>query len=128
VTVEQSGVRVTRKTTDFVANLRPLRDWLVVKPEPPKITSTLEVIERTGETVRGVVVSAGPGTYPWKYNADRSKRWASKVFVPTQVKPGDTVELGGWEINGYSFPTVMMNGEACFLCQEQDICGIVEGV
>lgn len=124
--MEQSGVRLTRQTLDFVSTLRPLRDWLVIRPEEHKPKTSLAVVERQRETVRGTVVAAGPGTYPWKYNADRSKRWESKVFVATQVKPGDTVELGGWEIDGYAFPKVMMNGELHFMCKEQDVCGITE--
>lgn len=120
------GVQLTRKTPDFVPGLRPLRDRIVVKPKARAIKGAIAVVERHGETVRGTVVAAGPGTYPWKYNADRSKRWQSKVFVPTQVKPGDTVELGGWELNGYAFPEVYVNGVRCFICQEADVAMIVE--
>lgn len=123
------GVRITRKAPEFIPSgewLRPLRDYLIVRPEAHKPKASIEVVERQRETVRGTVVAAGPGTHPWIYNRDRSQRRRSKHFVPTQVKPGDLVELGGWEIDGYIFPQVMVNGHMHFICQEQDVCGIVE--
>ena len=126
--VEQSGVKLNRKTTDFVATgevLRPLKDYLVIRPLQWNPSALIEVAGGDRHTLRGVVVSVGPGRYPWIYNTDRSQRRLSRSFVPTQVKAGDVVELGGLEINGYSFPEIMIGGERHFLCQEQDVCGVV---
>lgn len=124
--MENSGVRIERKA-DFVSGqaLRPLRDHLVVKPlawEPSKV---IHVAGDTRKPLRGTVVAAGPGCYPWRYNADRSKRWPSRAFRKTVCKPGDVVELGGLEVNGWDFPTVVMNCETYVICREEDVVGIV---
>ncbi len=126
--MQASGVRLERNKTDVIAageTLRPLRDQIIVKPlnwQPSKI---LAVVSHA-KPLRGIVTAVGPGCYPWRYNADRSKRWASKAFRPTQVKVGDTVELGGLEIGGYSFPQVVIGGETHIICREEDVTGICE--
>lgn len=127
--LEKSGVELGRKASDFIASgqtLRPLRDQLVVKPlnwEPSKI---IQIAGDTRKPLRGTVVAAGPGVYPKRYNQDRSKSWDSKAFRPTEVKVGDTVELGGLEINGYSFPQVIIDNELHIMCREEDVCGVVK--
>lgn len=125
----ESGVTLRRKTTDLIApgeTLRPLKDRIVVKPLGWRPSAIIEIAGSDRPTLRGTVVAAGPGTYPWIYNADRSQRKESKCFVPTQVKLGDTVELGGLEIGGYQFPEILIDGELHFVCQEQDVCWVNE--
>ena len=47
--------------------------------------------------------------------------------IPTEVKPGDVVELGGLEIDGYKFKTVDIDNLQHVLCQEADVCFVCEG-
>lgn len=125
--LEQSGVSLNRKRVDRIpadATIRPLRDQIVIKPlawEPSKI---LEVVYR-GRTLRGEILAVGPGHYPKKYNHDRSKSWDSKQFVPTQVKVGDVVELGGLELRGYAFDELLWGNQPVVVCREADVTGVV---
>ena len=124
--LSHEGVRFEAKTeyVQGTETLRPLRDQIVVRPlewNPSKVLATVT----HKRTLRGVVVAVGPGHYPWKYSADRARRWESKVFQKTQVKVGDTVELGGLEIDGYSFPQVMIGNERHVICREADVCGVI---
>jgi co-chaperonin GroES (HSP10) len=105
--------------------LRPLRDHIVVKPlkwEPSKI---IEIAGDKRKPLRGVVVAVGPGCYPKLYNKDRSKTWDSRQFRPCDVKVGDTVELGGLEIDGYLFPKIVIGNEVHVLCREADVAGVL---
>ncbi|HEX4605388.1 MAG TPA: hypothetical protein VH724_15415, partial [Candidatus Angelobacter sp.] len=99
----QDGARVTNATITAIpasAQLRPLGNSLIVEPldwEPSKILNVVYM----GHPLRGVVRAAGPGKHPTRYNGRkgaRTRSWESKVFVPTTVKVGDVVELGGLEI------------------------------
>jgi co-chaperonin GroES (HSP10) len=123
----KTGVTVTRERTDVIfegETLRPLRDHIIVKPLETFTSQTLHVVRNPGQTHRGVIVAAGPGCFPWKYNGDRSKRWPSKVFKPTQVRVGDVVQFGGLENGGYKFPQVLYKGETHFIAREEDVTGI----
>lgn len=127
--MENTGVSLGRKTTDLVPaghTLRPLRDHLVVKPLEWEPSKTIQIAGNTRRTLRGTIVAAGPGCYPTRYNSDRSKSWASKAFRRTEVKPGDTVELGGLEIDGYDFPTVLIDNALHVICREEDVTGVVQ--
>ena len=76
---------------------------------------------------RGTVVAIGPGVRPWRYNRDRSKRWESKAFRATDVKVGDTIELGGpSQDSDWMFPCVLIGNELHVICREEDVTGIVE--
>jgi co-chaperonin GroES (HSP10) len=126
--VSSSGVRLERGTTDLIpqgAKIRPLRDHIIVKPLEWKPSKILQVYGSTRKPLRGIVVACGPGHYPKKYNKDRSKTWDSKAFLPTDVRVGDTVELGGLEVHGYSFPQILIGTELHLICRESDVCGIV---
>lgn len=127
VTTESSGVRIERKGTDVIPagqTLRPLRDQLIVKRLDWTPSKIIQVAGDTRKTLRGVVVAAGPGCYPWRYNADRSKRWQSRALRKTEVKVGDIVQLGGLEANGYGFPEVIIDNELHIICREEDVCGV----
>jgi co-chaperonin GroES (HSP10) len=126
--MEVSGVRLERKTYDFIETeerIRPLRDYIVVKPLEWNPSRTIQIAGNTRRTLRGTVVAVGPGCYPKVYNRDRSKCWLSKAFRRTQVRAGDVVELGGLEIDGYSFPTISIGNETHIICREEDVCGVV---
>jgi co-chaperonin GroES (HSP10) len=115
------------------ATIRPLRDKILVRPlawEPSKI---LEVV-RHGRPLRGEVIAVGPGSHPKKYKAGpkgpRSLMDYSKYFQPTEVKPGDIVELGGlstFDGAGYAFTEIVHGTETLLICSENDVCGIVDG-
>lgn len=107
-------------------------DRVLVRPlkwEPSKL---LEVV-RHGRPVRGEIVAVGTGCFSKKYtkNHDGQKTGFkySKHFRPTEVKVGDIVELGGIDVfdgRGYAFTEVIVGNETMLICQEQDVCGIVE--
>jgi co-chaperonin GroES (HSP10) len=124
----KSGIRITH-APDMVGEtetLRPLRDQIIVKPlkwEPSKI---IEVVGSKRKPLRGVVIAAGPGHYPKIYNKDRSKSWDSTQFLRCEVKPGDVVELGGLEIDGYLFPQLLIGNEAHVICREADVAVVIE--
>ena len=119
-----SGVVQDRKSLDIIeGSLRPLRDGIVVKPIPVKLSIILNA-ERKG-SFRGEVLAVGPGEYPNIYSKDRSKVRRSKHFTPTEIKVGDIVELGGQEhATGYAFPRLMLNGEEVILATEKDVAGV----
>ena len=129
--MRSNSVRIDHKTPDFIAageRIRPLRDRIVVRPLEPEHSDIL-TIPWLGKPLRGEVIAAGPGSYPKKYklNAQGHKQsfTYSNHFQPTEVKPGDIVELGGREIGGYMFPKIWINGIAHVICQEADVCGVI---
>jgi co-chaperonin GroES (HSP10) len=94
--------------------------------------SRIQVV-RKGNAVRGVVVSVGPGHNPIKYKPNamgkKAKMDYSRHFRPTEVKPGDVVELGGlnqFDGNGYQFTEVLYNGERHLICTERDVAMVRE--
>jgi co-chaperonin GroES (HSP10) len=115
------------------STIRPLRDKILIRPlawEPSKV---LEVV-RHGRPLRGEVIAVGPGSHPKKYKAGpkgpRSLMDYSKRFQPTEIKPGDIVELGGLNIfdgQGYQFTEIMHGTELLLICQEADVVGVVNG-
>lgn len=121
---EAAYARITPKPDYLPAGtkLRPLRDQIIVRALKWEPSAIIEVVDQTRKTLRGVVVAVGPGCYPKRYNKDRSKMWDSRAFRPTEVKVGDVVELGGLEINGYLFQTLVIGTELHVLCREEDVC------
>lgn len=126
-----SGQTIERTTSTYIdkkEKITPRGDRIILKPlkwEPSKIIECV----RFGRPVRGEILAIGPGAYRKKYNKDRSKVWETEVFVPTSLKVGDIVELGGLNIfdgQGYSFQDVMWGDEKCLIIQEQDVAFVVE--
>ena len=78
------------------------------------------------------MLAVGPGIHPVSkriksHDGQKQRIEFSKRFRPTEVKVGDTVELGGLNIfggNGYDFPEVMVNGEKCLIVTERDVAGV----
>jgi co-chaperonin GroES (HSP10) len=127
--IEHIGTRMKNTLNAFVSadeTIRPLRDHIVVEPLPWNPSAILEV-EWHGEYLRGKVLAVGPGHHPKKYNGPKGKRtksWDSKAFQPCDVQVGDIVQLGGLEIRGYLFNTLMWAGRTVILCREADVVGI----
>lgn len=126
--MEQSGVRLESTGYQVIetAGFRPLHDYLLIRPLPWKPSRTIQIAGNTRRTLRGTVIKAGPGLYPKRYNRSRTKCWESPAFRPTEVKEGQTVELGGLHIDGYEWPKVLYQGELCIVARDEDICAIVE--
>lgn len=130
-TYDMGGVRIGNETNTFVpahANVRPLRDHIIVEPLAWK-PSKLIAVEWHGKPLRGVIRAVGPGVYPKKYDGPKGKRtksWDSKVFRPCDLKIGDIVELGGLEIRGYLFTTFLWGATECVICREADVAIVVE--
>jgi co-chaperonin GroES (HSP10) len=126
--VEQDspGTRIGQETYTCVpaeAFIRPLRDHIIVEPLEWRPSKTIEVVYH-GKPLRGRVRAVGPGRYPLKYNGPKGKRtksWDSKTFVPTEVKVGDTVELGGLELRGYLHQTIRWGNKEVIMCREADV-------
>jgi hypothetical protein len=119
-----STTYVPRETT-----IRCRRDYLIVEPLPVDHRVSFEVIERT-KPLRGIVKAVGPGCYPKRYDHPdkhrRTKTWDSKTFLPTQVKVGDVVELGGYEHGGYAFQTFLWGDVPHLICRELDVSGVID--
>lgn len=132
--MESSGVTITRRTTDVIAanaQLRMLRDHILVKPLEWKPSATIVTIDGTRKPLRGIVMAVGPGQRRRKYrfNEKGERIRVSEVNgqqIPCDVKVGDTVELGGLEIGGYSFPELLIGTERHLICQEADVAMIVD--
>lgn len=125
------GVRVSNALLTFVREdeqIRCLRDHIVVEPLDIDHGTMMALVYR-GQPVRGVVLAVGPGCFPKKYNGPKGKRtksWDSKQFRPCDVKVGDTVDLGGLEIDGYLFTRVIWGSRDVVVCREADIAVVVE--
>lgn len=118
--------------------LRLLSDRILFKPlnwqgeEVHGQGARLHVV-RSGRTLRGVVVAVGKGHHPicrrTNQKDGRRKVEYSRHFRPTEVKPGDIVELGGLNVfdgAGYQFVEILYNGEKHLICQERDVAIVCE--
>ncbi len=117
------------------AKLRPLRDQLIVEPLDT-VYSTRLIVKSDTKPMRGIVRAAGPGHYPAYYldkdgdriadhkRSQRAKKAHGEQFMPTEVKVGDTVYLGGMESGGYSFDTFLWGDTLMLHCTERDVAGI----
>ena len=121
------------KTPDIVAEgetLRPLRDGILLEPLDWNPSHVIDLV-RFGRPLRGIVRAVGPGAYRKRYlknsEGQRCAVRETSAFIPTEVKPGDVVELGGLNAfngEGYQFQDVMLNGKTHLLCREADVCGV----
>lgn len=127
-----SGVRVERKQTDYFpvgTRFRPLRDQIIVKVLPLKLSETIQA-EWKGSAVRGEIIAVGPGTYPNIYRSgkrdgkDFKSVRPSIQFRKTEVKVGQVVYLGGMEIGGYIFPKIYVGHDEHVIASERDVCGV----
>ena len=105
--------------------LRPLRDQIVVKALEWRPSSVIEIAGNQRRPMRGEVVAVGPARRVKTYGRD-SKGQRCKVYdygqtIPTELRPGDIVELGGLELDGYHFQQVTIGSEVYVICQEMDV-------
>lgn len=132
------GAEISHKTrTDIPASakLRPLRDVIIVEPLDGNLSAIIQVVNEH-KPVRGTVRAVGPGHYPYVYldewgdrlpdhRRDRRKKLShSPNFIPTTVKVGDVVNLGGLDQGGYSFDTFYYGDKLHLMCREADVAGI----
>lgn len=119
--------------------LRCLRDDIIVKALEWSPSTSILIAGNKRQTLRGVVTQVGPGCYPTEYRSSIDGRWSTNVpkgyrtesregrrFRATQVKAGDTVELGGLELDGYKFQELMIDNELHVKCREADVVYIDE--
>ena len=127
----QSGTRIGQETYTCVAGeaqIKPLRDQIILEPIPWPFSDILEVVY-TGRPLRGKVKAVGKGTFPKRYNGPkgvRTKSWDSRAFRPCDVKVGDIVQIGGLGIGGYLFPTIIWGDKEHVICSERDVTCIEE--
>ena len=128
MSTQMSGVRIGNELLTFIGadeKIKPLRDQIFVAPLDWKPSKVVDVAYG-GKPLWGIVRAIGPGTYPIIYDfpkgPKRSKSWLSKHFLPTQVQVGDVIELGGLELGGYLFPTIVWGDETVMIIQEADVC------
>lgn len=130
--IQKSGVTLDRKRVEYIspkACIKPLGDRIFVRPLP-NITSKVLSVVHEGRALRGVVTHVGPG-YREKRRYKNSRGETTKIgetgrITPTELRPGDVVELGGLEISGYSFPKVMIGTVEHLIVQERDVAIVVE--
>lgn len=130
-----SGVAISVRAPILEAGtkLRLLRDRLLLRPLDWSPSRVISVV-RHGRPLRGIVEAAGAGCYYRRYRPHptdprRRQYVETSTFVPTEVKVGDVVELGGLNVydgQGYNFPQVVIGTETFLICQEQDVCFISE--
>lgn len=133
----RAGAEIVAKPEILPAGtqLRMMGDRILLKPLPVEHSALLEVVENV-RPMRGVVVAVGPGMHPYKHRPhayDRNKKTVvrSNHFLPTQVKVGDVVELGGLNVfdgKGYNFPTVMIGTQHFLIVTERDVAGVCENM
>jgi co-chaperonin GroES (HSP10) len=124
------GSRLGAETLTHIpakTKIHPTFDHIIVEPLDACISSIIYVINED-RPIRGIVRAVGKGIYEKKYDHPdkhkRTKTWDSKAFRPTEVKVGDTVELGGSEIGGYAFQTFYWGDRIHLICSERDVAAI----
>jgi chaperonin GroES len=94
-----------------MANIKPLSDRVVVKPQPAeeKTSSGLFIPDTAKEKPqRGTIVSVGPG------------RVENGTQIAMSVKEGDTVLYGK-----YAGTEISINEEELLIMRETDILGVI---
>lgn len=127
---QSRGARFGGETLNFIPAdqvIKPLRDNLLIEPLDVVYSRYIHVSRET-KPLRGKVLAAGPGHYPKKYDHrekhKRTKMWDSHYFQPTEVKPGDVVELGGSELEGYAFEQFWWGDKLVLWATERDVAGV----
>lgn len=110
--------------------LRPLRDQIILKPLQWRPSRIIEIAGNKRRPLRGEIVAIGPGRHVYKYwrnsKGERVKMSFTGQVIPTELKAGDIVEIGGLEIDGYKFPTTDIDGVQYVICREADVCFVHE--
>jgi hypothetical protein len=123
-----SAVAKNARTAPYIippgTKLKLLRDDIIVRALEWSPSISIVIAGSKRQTLRGIVTHVGPGAYRKGYNGPkgyRTKMWDTKNFIPTQVQPGDTVELGGFELDGYKFRELWIDNALHVQCTEADI-------
>lgn len=110
--------------------LRPLRDQIILHPLAWRPSAVIEVAGDKRRTLRGVVVAVGPGERVKKYWRDsrgqKCKMGETGQVIPTELCPGDVVEIGGLELDGYRFQSTYLDGQQYVIIQQQDVGFVIE--
>lgn len=134
------GIRMDGHTDNYIpasVAIKPLHDRLIIHPLDVTFSRTIQVIYRT-QPVRGIILACGPGTYPirYRYGTKGGKRVkAASIHTgkrrPTEVQPGDIVELGGTHDTadggrrrGYSWESFYWGDRFVIWATERDVCGV----
>jgi len=102
--------------------IRPLNDWVVLQAaEAEERTAGGIIIPDVAKQKpqKGTVIAAGPGAY--KSEKDKGKEKKEKKFIPTEVKPGDSVLFEKYMAK--EFETA---NEKITMVREEYILGIME--
>lgn len=109
--------------------LRPLRDQIIVQPLEWRPSSIIHVAGNKRAALRGKVIAVGPGARVKKYwkntQGQRIAMAETGQVIPTELQPGDIVELGGLELDGYKFQTIELDHQQYVVCQEADVAMVV---
>jgi co-chaperonin GroES (HSP10) len=118
-------------TEIVTGSLRMLGDRILLRPLDWKASEIIIAI-RHGRPVRGEVVAVGPGKWVKRYvtgkrdGKDFRKSYETNVFLKTEVKPGDIINIGGLNIfdgQGYmALLEVVVGAETLLIFQEADVC------
>ncbi|OIP66401.1 MAG: co-chaperone GroES [Nitrospirae bacterium CG_4_9_14_3_um_filter_53_35] len=100
--------------------IRPLNDWVLIKPEPSENRSSGGILipdSAKEKPTRGIVVAAGRGCY----EEERDKKGnltGEKKFIKIEVKPDDKILFRRFGVD-----EVKVKGEEFVMVRERDILG-----
>jgi chaperonin GroES len=104
-------------------NISPLQDWAVIRPSgADEITAGGIIIPDTAKEKphEGVVEAIGPGALEEEKYGKKKIEKKDRRFIPTTVKPGDTVLY-----EQYAGQTYTIGGEELVMVRERNILGIL---
>jgi chaperonin GroES len=104
-------------------HITPLQDWAVIRPSgADEITAGGIIIPDTAKEKphEGVVKAIGPGALEEEKYGKKKVEKKDRRFIPTTVKPGDTVLY-----EQFAGQTYTIEGEELVLVRERNILGIL---
>lgn len=106
--------------------IRPLNDWVVIKPvdSGERTASGIIIPEVAKQKPQiGVVMAVGPGRYKEEKGKgkEKEKEKKKKIFVPTEVKPGDKVMYEKYMVSEFE-----LDGQEVTMIREENILGFLE--
>jgi chaperonin GroES len=104
-------------------NITPLHDWAVIRPSSAdEISAGGIIIPDTAKEKphEGVVEAIGPGAFEEEKYGKKKIEKKDRRFIPTTVKPGDTVLY-----EQFAGQTYAIDGKERVLVRERNILGIL---
>lgn len=106
--------------------IKPLHDWAVLKSveAEEKTAGGLFIPDSAKEkSQKGIVESIGPGSYEEENKWKKKKKTGQeeRKFIPTVVKPGQTVLFEKYAAN-----IIEIDGEEKVMIKEKNILAIIE--